>query len=91
MFQIKVTSTALERSKQSQKSREIISLDLCLSKSLQELFFIQGTMKAKKIAVIGAGVSGLGAIKCCLEEGLEPVCFEKSNDIGGLWKYKVIL
>ncbi|XP_058512261.1 flavin-containing monooxygenase 5-like [Ochotona princeps] len=45
-------------------------------------------MKAKKIAVIGAGVSGLGAIKCCLEEGLEPVCFEKSNDIGGLWKYK---
>lgn len=49
---------------------------------------MQGTMKAKKIAVIGAGVSGLGAIKCCLEEGLEPVCFEKSNDIGGLWKYK---
>ncbi|XP_004646114.1 dimethylaniline monooxygenase [N-oxide-forming] 5-like [Octodon degus] len=45
-------------------------------------------MKVKKIAVIGAGVSGLGAIKCCLEEGLEPVCFEMSNDIGGLWRYK---
>uniref|UniRef100_A0A8C9PYS3 Flavin-containing monooxygenase n=1 Tax=Spermophilus dauricus TaxID=99837 RepID=A0A8C9PYS3_SPEDA len=48
-------------------------------------------MKAKKIAVIGAGVSGLGAIKCCLEEGLEPMCFEKGSDIGGLWRYEVIL
>ncbi|XP_002715274.1 flavin-containing monooxygenase 5-like [Oryctolagus cuniculus] len=47
-------------------------------------------MKVKKIAVIGAGVSGLGAIKSCLEEGLEPVCFEKTNDIGGLWRYKHI-
>ncbi|KAM6154293.1 flavin-containing monooxygenase 5-like [Erethizon dorsatum] len=45
-------------------------------------------MKVRKIAVIGAGVSGLGAIKSCLEEGLEPLCFEKSNDIGGLWKYE---
>uniref|UniRef100_A0A8C6EY21 Flavin-containing monooxygenase n=1 Tax=Marmota marmota marmota TaxID=9994 RepID=A0A8C6EY21_MARMA len=45
-------------------------------------------MKAKKIAVIGAGVSGLGAIKSCLEEGLEPTCFEKGSDIGGLWRYE---
>lgn len=48
-------------------------------------------MAVKKIAVIGAGVSGLGAIKSCLEAELEPTCFEKGNDIGGLWKYKVIL
>ncbi|KAM4860753.1 flavin-containing monooxygenase 5-like [Thomomys bottae] len=45
-------------------------------------------MRAKRIAVIGAGVSGLGAIKSCLEEGLEPVCFEKNKDIGGLWNYE---
>ncbi|XP_051003748.1 flavin-containing monooxygenase 5-like [Acomys russatus] len=45
-------------------------------------------MRVKKIAVIGAGVSGLGAIKSCLEEGLEPTCFEKSSDIGGLWRYE---
>ncbi|XP_053462063.1 flavin-containing monooxygenase 5-like [Nycticebus coucang] len=44
-------------------------------------------MRGKRIAVIGAGVSGLGAIKSCLEEGLEPTCFEGSDDIGGLWKY----
>ncbi|XP_078499063.1 flavin-containing monooxygenase 1-like isoform X3 [Lissotriton helveticus] len=42
----------------------------------------------KKVAVIGAGCSGLGAVKCCLEEGLEPTCFEKSDDIGGLWNFK---
>ena len=41
----------------------------------------------KRIAIIGAGVSGLPAIKCCLEEGLEPVCFEMRGDIGGLWNY----
>ncbi|XP_055480642.1 flavin-containing monooxygenase 5-like [Psammomys obesus] len=45
-------------------------------------------MEVKQIAIIGAGVSGLGAIKSCLEEGLEPTCFEKSNDIGGLWRYE---
>ncbi|XP_006876061.1 PREDICTED: dimethylaniline monooxygenase [N-oxide-forming] 5-like [Chrysochloris asiatica] len=45
-------------------------------------------MPGKKVAVIGAGVSGLSAIKSCLEEGLEPTCFERSYDIGGLWRYE---
>ncbi|XP_044156929.1 dimethylaniline monooxygenase [N-oxide-forming] 2-like isoform X1 [Bufo gargarizans] len=40
-----------------------------------------------KVAVIGAGVSGLTSIKCCLEEGLAPTCFERSDDIGGLWRF----
>ncbi|KAL4223868.1 hypothetical protein ACF0H5_017332 [Mactra antiquata] len=44
-------------------------------------------MIMKKIAIIGAGCSGLAAIKSCLDEGLEPVCFEKEDDIGGLWNY----
>ncbi|KAJ8388457.1 hypothetical protein AAFF_G00133330 [Aldrovandia affinis] len=42
----------------------------------------------RRVAVIGAGGSGLVCIKCCLDEGLEPVCFESSDDIGGLWRYK---
>ncbi|TNN37651.1 Dimethylaniline monooxygenase [N-oxide-forming] 5 [Liparis tanakae] len=42
----------------------------------------------RRVAVVGAGNSGLICIKACLEEGLEPVCFESSDDIGGLWKYK---
>ncbi|XP_077987008.1 flavin-containing monooxygenase 5-like [Glandiceps talaboti] len=41
----------------------------------------------KRVAIIGAGASGLVGIKCCLDEGLEPVCFEKGTDIGGLWNY----
>ncbi|XP_052056563.1 flavin-containing monooxygenase 5-like [Apodemus sylvaticus] len=45
-------------------------------------------MAKKRIAVIGAGTSGLGAIKCCLDEDLEPTCFERSDDIGGLWKFQ---
>uniref|UniRef100_A0A8C0B3K3 Flavin-containing monooxygenase n=1 Tax=Buteo japonicus TaxID=224669 RepID=A0A8C0B3K3_9AVES len=44
-------------------------------------------MLVKGMAVVGAGVSGLTATKCCLEEGLEPTCFEQSRDIGGLWRY----
>ncbi|XP_033110406.1 dimethylaniline monooxygenase [N-oxide-forming] 5-like [Anneissia japonica] len=45
-------------------------------------------MPSKKIAIIGAGASGLTAIKCCLDEGLVPVCFEKSEVIGGLWNFR---
>ncbi|XP_075793144.1 dimethylaniline monooxygenase [N-oxide-forming] 4 isoform X1 [Pelodiscus sinensis] len=41
----------------------------------------------RSVAIVGAGSSGLCAIKCCLEEGLEPTCFEQSDDIGGLWRF----
>jgi len=40
-----------------------------------------------RVAVVGAGVSGLTAIKCCRDEGLDVVCFESRNDLGGLWNY----
>uniref|UniRef100_W5MWD4 Flavin-containing monooxygenase n=1 Tax=Lepisosteus oculatus TaxID=7918 RepID=W5MWD4_LEPOC len=42
----------------------------------------------RRVAVIGAGPSGLVSIKSCLEEGLEPVCFESSDAIGGMWRFK---
>ncbi len=42
---------------------------------------------AKRVAIIGAGCSGLVAIKSCIEEGLEPVCIERTNFMGGLWRY----
>lgn len=44
---------------------------------------------AKRVAIVGAGVSGLASIKCCLEERLEPTCFERSDDLGGLWRFTV--
>lgn len=43
---------------------------------------------SRRVAIVGAGASGLASIKCCLDEGLEPVCFESSDDIGGLWRFK---
>ncbi|NWI01776.1 FMO4 monooxygenase, partial [Tichodroma muraria] len=41
----------------------------------------------RRVAVIGAGAGGLASVKCCLDEGLEPTCFESSEDIGGVWRY----
>lgn len=43
----------------------------------------------RRVAVVGAGSSGLACIRACVDEGLEPVCFESSSDIGGLWRFKV--
>ena len=42
---------------------------------------------SKRVAIIGGGCSGLAAIKCCVDEGLEAVCFERTDQLGGLWKY----
>jgi dimethylaniline monooxygenase (N-oxide forming) len=44
-----------------------------------------------RVLVIGAGASGLPAIKCCLDDGLEPVCVERTSDLGGLWNYDLSL
>ncbi|XP_060934417.1 flavin-containing monooxygenase 5-like [Limanda limanda] len=43
-----------------------------------------------KVAVIGAGPSGLTSVKACLDEGMVPTCFESSDDMGGLWKFKEV-
>ncbi|KAH6937222.1 hypothetical protein HPB50_026007 [Hyalomma asiaticum] len=39
------------------------------------------------VVVIGAGSSGLPTIKSCLEEGLRVVCLERTDSVGGLWRY----
>lgn len=40
-----------------------------------------------RVCIIGAAASGLPSIKACLEQGLEPVCFERTADIGGIWRF----
>ncbi|XP_078263907.1 flavin-containing monooxygenase 5-like [Rhinoraja longicauda] len=49
---------------------------------------MQPVTMPKRVAIIGAGASGLPCIKCCLDEDLEPVCFERTDDIGGLWNFQ---
>lgn len=49
----------------------------------------QRSVMVRRAAVVGAGSSGLACIKICVDEGLEPVCFESSDDIGGMWRFKV--
>lgn len=40
-----------------------------------------------KIAIIGAGVAGLSALKHSLDDGHECVVLERNDYIGGIWKY----
>ncbi|OHE97527.1 hypothetical protein CORC01_07142 [Colletotrichum orchidophilum] len=42
---------------------------------------------SKRVAIIGAGPSGLVAVKECLAAGLEVQCFERAHALGGLWLY----
>ncbi|KAI1300025.1 Flavin-containing monooxygenase 5 [Halotydeus destructor] len=42
----------------------------------------------KRICVIGGGSSGLVAIKECLAGGFQVDCFEKTDNLGGLWRYR---
>lgn len=37
--------------------------------------------------MIGGGCCGLTSVKACLEYGMEPVCFERTDDICGLWRF----
>ncbi|XP_053549200.1 flavin-containing monooxygenase 3-like [Bombina bombina] len=41
----------------------------------------------QNVAIIGAGISGLAALKGSLEVGLQVTCFEKSDSVGGLWNF----
>ncbi|XP_035225544.1 flavin-containing monooxygenase 5-like isoform X2 [Stegodyphus dumicola] len=44
--------------------------------------------KKKRIAIIGGGFSGAGSIIMLKEENMDPVCFEKTDKLGGTWCYR---
>ena len=60
---------------------------MCSSLFNFSLVFFSVFQMPKKCCIIGAGVAGLTSIKHCLEVDIEPTCFEKDEDIGGLWNY----
>lgn len=41
----------------------------------------------KKIAVIGAGASGICAAKHSIQHGYDVTVYEQTSNIGGLWVY----
>jgi dimethylaniline monooxygenase (N-oxide forming) len=41
----------------------------------------------KRVVVVGAGPAGLAVTKECLAQGLDVVCFEKAEDIGGVYRF----
>ncbi len=49
---------------------------------------IPGAGSDGRVAVIGAGSSGLAACQVLRERGLPFDCFEKGSDVGGLWRYE---
>jgi len=42
----------------------------------------------RRVAIIGAGSSGIAACQVLNERGIPFDCFEKGSDVGGLWKYE---
>ena len=57
---------------------------ICFLGSL--LASLQGV--AETIAIIGAGPSGIVAVKSAIESGLQPTLLEKNSDVGGVWDPK---
>ena len=39
------------------------------------------------VAVIGAGISGIVAAKCLLDDKFKIIVYEKTCHIGGLWQF----
>ncbi len=46
-----------------------------------------GRQDARRVAVVGAGASGVTAAKCLREAGLVPVVFEATARLGGVWTF----
>jgi len=42
-------------------------------------------MSSKRVCVIGAGPSGITALKNLLDEGLDAIAFDRNDQVGGNW------
>ena len=44
-------------------------------------------MNSKRVCIIGAGPSGITALKNLLDEGIDAVSYDRNNQVGGNWIY----
>ncbi|MFT4736240.1 MAG: hypothetical protein ACI92W_000345 [Paraglaciecola sp.] len=44
-------------------------------------------MSQKRVCIIGAGPSGITALKNVIDEGLEAICYDANDRVGGNWLY----
>lgn len=58
--------------------------------SSQETATSSSTVEDKKmrVCVIGAGACGIVSTKECMDAGFSVTCYEKSDSIGGLWRFR---
>lgn len=49
--------------------------------------YVDNQYLTMRVAIIGAGVAGLTSARRCLENGFEPVVYERSKEEGGTWIY----
>lgn len=54
--------------------------------TMKKVIDFKGLSSKKTVAIIGAGPGGLVAAKEAIQHGLLPVVFEKSDDVGGVWR-----
>jgi dimethylaniline monooxygenase (N-oxide forming) len=43
--------------------------------------------EARRVCVIGAGMSGLAALDALTRAGYEVTCYEAGSAVGGMWRY----
>uniref|UniRef100_A0A915EBX9 Flavin-containing monooxygenase n=1 Tax=Ditylenchus dipsaci TaxID=166011 RepID=A0A915EBX9_9BILA len=79
--------TVQKRSDEAFKGRDV-GIKPSSNYMTQYVFASIFMLMPKRCAIIGAGVSGLPSIRWALAYGIEPVAFELTESIGGLWKYK---